>query len=115
MPSADEQEGPFCQSCGMPLLRPSDFGTGDAGVRVNDYCVFCYQDGRFTEPGLSKKMMVDRCVEMLVRRHVMTELDARALIAHTIPRLKRWRRARSRETWPEPTAPPLADAPLAER
>ena len=89
------QAGPFCQSCGLPLYQPADFGTGDAGVRVNDYCIFCFRDGAFTEPGLSKKMMVERCIEILVRRHVMAESDARSHVRQSMSRLKRWRLRRS--------------------
>lgn len=29
--------GPFCQSCGMPMVKPED------------YCNHCFQNGEFTE------------------------------------------------------------------
>ena len=51
-------KGPFCQSCAMPLDRAQDFGTDADGVRVNDYCRYCYAHGHFTEPKISEASIV---------------------------------------------------------
>ncbi len=56
-----QQMGPFCQSCGMPLEKPDDFGTGSHGFRINDYCHYCFQGGAFTEPKITMKEMIDKC------------------------------------------------------
>jgi hypothetical protein len=40
---SQQSEGPFCQSCGMPLEKPEDFGTGANGFRINDYCIFVFK------------------------------------------------------------------------
>lgn len=84
------EQGPFCQSCSMPLRSPADFGTSRSGMRVNDYCSLCYAGGAFTEPGLSMQQMLDRCVPILVQRG-MDEFGARRLMSSTLPRLRRWR------------------------
>lgn len=89
MPSAAPL-GPFCQSCGMPLTKPEDFGTAREGFRVNDYCHYCYVDGAFINPTMSMPEMLDFCTAELARRG-MPEPKARALMAETLPRLKRWR------------------------
>ncbi|MDR1096440.1 MAG: zinc ribbon domain-containing protein, partial [Spirochaetaceae bacterium] len=39
----------FCQSCGMPLSKDEDFGTNTDGSKNNDYCAYCYKDGKFTQ------------------------------------------------------------------
>jgi hypothetical protein len=42
----------FCQSCGMPLeksVKGEDFGTNADGAKNNDYCAYCYKDGKFTQ------------------------------------------------------------------
>ena len=39
----ERPNGPFCQSCGMPLVKPEDFGTAADGFRINDYCHFCFE------------------------------------------------------------------------
>ncbi len=82
--------GPFCQSCGMPLAEPSDFGVGTDGIRVNDYCAFCYADGAFTNPAMTMAEMTDICVGALVKQG-MPDANARELMAKTLPTLKRWR------------------------
>jgi hypothetical protein len=49
----------------MPLGRPEDFGTDQAGFRVNDYCRHCFADGAFTDPDISMQAMLDRCVGIM--------------------------------------------------
>jgi hypothetical protein len=88
--SGQEPEGPFCQSCGMPLAKPEDFGTARNGSRINDYCRHCFQDGAFTEPDISMNEMIDKCVSIMAQKAMMPELQARGLMADVIPKLKRW-------------------------
>ena len=38
-----------CQSCGMVLERDSDQGTEADGEKSEEYCAFCYQQGKFTQ------------------------------------------------------------------
>lgn len=85
--------GPFCQSCGMPLEKTRDFGTDLTGLRVNDYCHWCFSDGVFTEPEISLPDMIDKCVGIMAKKKIMPEVQARALIANVLPKLKRWRAA----------------------
>jgi hypothetical protein len=85
--------GPFCQSCGMPLDKPEDFGTDAVGYRVNDYCHYCYVKGAFMEPDISLEEMTDKCVDAMVRQSVMPEKKARALMMEVLPKLKRWRQS----------------------
>jgi hypothetical protein len=86
-------KGPFCQSCAMPLEKPSDFGTNADGVRVNDYCRYCYQNGHFTEPDLTQAAMIDKCVKFMIRQTLTPEVQAREFMEEVIPALKRWRDA----------------------
>ena len=86
-----ETKGPFCQSCSMPLSKPEDFGTDQAGFRVNDYCTHCYANGAFTDPGISMQDMLDRSVDAMDQAGVMPAPQARALLLDVLPRLKRWR------------------------
>lgn len=74
----------------MPLEKPEDFGTAADGFRVNEYCHFCFQDGAFTEPDVSMKGMIDKCVAILAQRKIMPESQARALMTEAVPKLKRW-------------------------
>lgn len=83
--------GPFCQSCGMPLGKPEDFGTDAIGYRVNDWCHFCYVKGAFIKPEMTMPEMLDMCVDAMVRQKIMPAQKARALMTEVLPKLKRWR------------------------
>jgi hypothetical protein len=43
-----QPQGPFCQSCAVPLNKPELFGTEADGSRSEKYCAYCYQNGAFT-------------------------------------------------------------------
>ncbi len=88
---AQEPKGPFCQSCGMPMQKPEDFGTEASGYRVNDYCHYCYVDGGFIDPGMSMQAMLNKCASAMAERGIMPEFHARVMLADILPRLKRWR------------------------
>ena len=75
----------------MPLEKPEDFGTDQAGYRVNDFCRHCYAGGAFTEPAISMEAMLARCVDVMATRGIMPAPQARALLADVLPRLKRWK------------------------
>jgi hypothetical protein len=87
-----EPQGPFCQSCSMPMEKPEMFGTNADGSQSKEYCVYCFKDGRFTEPGISMQQMIDRCVTVMVQQKIMAEDQARDLMKRTIPTLTRWKR-----------------------
>ncbi len=80
---------PICQSCGMPLTKPEDFGTGADGMRSTDYCHFCYVDGSFTNPDMTMAEMADFCAAILTRRGI-PESKARGMMTATLPTLTRW-------------------------
>jgi hypothetical protein len=83
----------FCQSCGMPLGKDEDFGTNVDGSKNNDYCAYCYKDGKFTQ-NLTMDAMIDRCVPFMVKANQdMTEEKARKSMEEWFPKLKRWKTA----------------------
>ena len=41
-------EQKFCQSCGMPLTNEI-LGTNADGSKNEDYCIYCYKDGKFIQ------------------------------------------------------------------
>ena len=38
-----------CQSCGMPMTRPEDYGTERDGKPSKTYCCYCRKDGAFVQ------------------------------------------------------------------
>lgn len=83
------REAQICQSCGMPMERPEDFGTNADGRKNKDYCCFCFQNGDFTSPDLTMEQMIDRLVR-LSDKMGMSQTQARTLAKTVIPKLKRW-------------------------
>ncbi len=74
----------------MPLSRPEDFGTEASGIRSNDYCAYCFQNGAFVGPNTTMEQMRDFCVDKMVELHVMPREQASKLMTEVMPKLKRW-------------------------
>ena len=53
-----EKELLFCQSCGMPLTEETHFGTNADGGKNRSYCIYCYQNGAFTD----ERSMEEMCI-----------------------------------------------------
>lgn len=87
-----EHNGPFCQSCGMPMPEQDLLGTDREGVKTEDYCKYCYENGEFKQPDITLQGMIDLCAGYLVQQG-FAEADARGMLAQTLPLLKRWRQA----------------------
>ncbi len=84
-------EGPFCQSCGMPLSRDERGGGTEAGgAKSTEYCSHCYLGGKFTEPAMTVDQMVTRVQGKMREMHVPDPVISS--LASQIPTLKRWKR-----------------------
>ncbi len=83
-------EGHPCQSCGMPMKKDGDFGTEADGRKSEEYCVYCYQSGKFTQSDITLEGMQKRVYDMMVSQLGMPEEKAKELIDY-LPMLKRWR------------------------
>ncbi|MGE8203547.1 zinc ribbon domain-containing protein [Heyndrickxia sp. NPDC080065] len=81
----------FCQSCGMPMSDSSVFGTEKSGEKNKEYCIYCYQDGKFKQPDITMEEMINFCVPFMVEDG-MKEEEALAILQKTMPYLKRWRK-----------------------
>lgn len=89
--TSTQPNGPFCQSCGMPMQRPEDHGTDAAGQQAEEYCHYCFVNGALVNPDMTMPQMLETCVSMMSQRGIMSAADARALMTRTLPQLKRWR------------------------
>ena len=54
-------EQKFCQSCGMPLTNEI-LGTNTDGTLNEDYCIYCYKDGKFAQD-MTMEQMIDHCAQ----------------------------------------------------
>lgn len=80
----------FCQSCGMPLQDEHILGTEANGTKSEEYCSYCYQEGKFTAPNRSMEDMIEIGVSTL-QREGMEEQQAGGMLSSFLPNLKRWR------------------------
>ena len=79
-----------CQSCGMPLKQdPGQGGTDADGSHSNEYCSYCYANGKFFQPDMTIDQMKDLVVEKL-RERGFPKFVAN-VFAGGIKNLKRWR------------------------
>jgi len=82
-------QGQICQSCGMPMQKNEDFGTNTDGSKNEEYCHFCYKEGRFTDEGITMEEKIKKNIEM-AKKMGMPEEKAREMANNIIPKLKRW-------------------------
>ena len=85
-------KGLFCQSCGMPMARSEDFGTNANGTNSGEYCRFCFQKGKFTDPGITMEQMIDKVAGFMVKMQRLTKAKAKETVKNFIPNLKRWKK-----------------------
>lgn len=82
----------FCQSCGMPLSGEELLGTEKNGEKNQDFCVYCYENGAFTNPEMTMAQMIEVCVPHM-KESGYTEEKAREMMEQFLPTLKRWKTA----------------------
>ena len=80
----------FCQSCAMPLEDEKLYGTNIDGTLNEEYCTYCYKDGKFTSD-MSMEEMKNFCIGKMVELIPgMTKEKATSMMNETFPKLKRW-------------------------
>ncbi len=81
-----------CQSCGMPLSEEfGNLGTNADGTTTSEYCIFCFSDGKFTNPDQTLEEMIQSSIENMRADLNMPVERATELANSVIPKLRRWR------------------------
>lgn len=80
----------ICQSCGMPLTKPEDFGTNDDNSINDEYCQFCFKNGKFVDEGITLEQKIQKNIEIATDMG-MSEEEARKMANAVLPTLKRWK------------------------
>lgn len=81
---------PFCQSCGMPLETKALHGSNADGTISDDYCTYCYKEGRFTSETTMDEM-IEFCIPHVSNNNPYPNAEAaRAAMQQYFPQLKRW-------------------------
>ncbi|WP_319578441.1 zinc ribbon domain-containing protein [uncultured Methanospirillum sp.] len=79
-----------CQSCGMPFASPADLGTEADGTPSAQYCTYCYQNGKFTEPDSTVDQMAEKAGAIISQMFEMPLDKAKELSRTQIQNLVRW-------------------------
>ena len=82
-------EQTICQSCGMPLTNPEQIWTNADGSMNQDYCIYCYKDGKFIDD-VSMEEYIDMCAQYWAQAG-MTNEEMKDYCAKLFPTLKRWK------------------------
>jgi len=77
----------------MPMNSTEVFGTNSDGSKTEEFCTYCFQNGKFTAPDITVQEMIDKCVSIMNQQKIMPEEQARDLMTKTIPNLNRWKTA----------------------
>ena len=90
--SMKTSEKNICQSCGMPMKNMTDFGTDRDGSINTEYCHNCYEEGEFTDQGISLEEKMARKIK-IAEKLGMSKATASKLARNTLPKLRRWRKS----------------------
>ncbi len=83
-------ENKICQSCGMPLSNESELGTNQDGSINQDYCKYCYENGRFIDD-VSMEEYIKMCSQFGSQAG-MTNEEMEKFCTNLFPTLKRWKK-----------------------
>lgn len=86
----------LCQSCGMPLIDAKDLGTNQNGSKNEEYCIYCFKDGRFTQD-CTMEEQIEHCAQFVAEFNKdagtnFTKEEAIAEMKLFFPQLKRWKK-----------------------
>ena len=86
----------FCQSCGMPLTDEV-LGTNADGSKNEEYCMYCYKDGKFLQE-CTMDEMIEHCAQFVGEFNEgsglkLTREEAIGQMKMYFPHLKRWRKS----------------------
>lgn len=82
----------YCQCCGMPMgANDKLYGTEVNGDKSQDYCKYCYDQGKFT-CDCTMEEMIEFCITPMTESNPnMSAEQARAMMQKVFPSLKRWK------------------------
>ena len=95
-PEKYEEGGLFCQSCGMPIDEKELRGAEKDGSPSEEYCIYCYRDGNFTQD-VTMEQMIQHCADLVdeFNRGAGTNYTREQSVRQMrlfFPHLKRWKK-----------------------
>ena len=75
----------------MELDQAELAGTEANGEKSQDYCIYCYKEGKFTQPDATLDVMINISAEVWADKDPnVTVEQAKAQLRKKLPVLKRW-------------------------
>ncbi|HSN47954.1 MAG TPA: zinc ribbon domain-containing protein [Flavobacterium sp.] len=78
-----------CQSCGMPLNKEAVKGTEKNGLKSDEYCMYCYENGAFKNPEMNLQEMEKNLQHQMKKMQLHEYVIQKAV--NILPALKRWK------------------------
>lgn len=84
------EKGLVCQSCSTPINKDEIIGTNADGSKNNDYCVYCFKDGKFTDNISTLEEYTEYSLQF-AEQAGMTKDEMKEHCKKVLPTLKRWK------------------------
>jgi len=97
------QSTSLCQSCGLEMIAPGIQGTNADGSENPDYCRFCFREGKFLEPDMTKEQMIEKNASVVSQKSNINMAQAKSMAKLFIPKLKRWKELKQEKYAPVDT------------
>lgn len=81
----------ICQSCGMNLREEQYYGKNADGSKNQDYCCYCFIDGKFGKEETMEEM-IECCIPFRVNQEFSNVDEVRKSMLTYFPKLKRWKK-----------------------
>lgn len=78
----------LCQSCGMPIGNEQVKGAEQNGLKNDQYCKYCYEDGTFTKPAMKLEDMKNNVSTQMKKLKLPIYAIQKAI--NILPTLSRW-------------------------
>lgn len=79
-----------CQSCGIPIEKDEIIGTNADGSKNNDYCVYCFKNGKFTDGISTLEEYIEYSLQFAEQAGITKE-EMKEDCKKVLPTLKRWK------------------------
>lgn len=83
-------ENKICQSCSMPLETEEVIGINQDGSKNNDYCIYCFKDGKFSNDIKTLEEYIEYSLQF-AEQTGMTKEEMIEYCKKVLPTLKRWK------------------------
>jgi C4-type Zn-finger protein len=83
---------PSCQSCGIPIKHPTEFGRTASGAMEIKYCGYCIEKGEFTDKDITVEGMIEKVAGALAKKEKIDLEAAKGKVGGIIASLDRWKK-----------------------